>query len=125
MNDSLFSVLIIIVCLLPYVFFHWWLRKRFVVDGYTCSGSYKQKHSKYKKQWSPLQRGLLIPLFSAKSTRKYHALGGLSYCHFLITVITIAGFLLCEQSGYGEIHWQIGLCGIGVICVVQMFLILS
>ena len=123
MNKPVVIILVIFLCFGSYYSFNWWLRLRFIVDGYTIAGSYKKKHKEYQKRWSLPKQIALLPLFCPESTIKYHFLGVINYCHFLISVFTICGLFLHELIGRNMICWQYGMVGICIACVFQIILI--
>ena len=110
MNKWAGAFLLVVCCLAVYCIANWLIRTGFIVDGYHCSGSYNKKKEEYRSTWSLLQRMALFPLFSSKSSKKYVILGILNYCHFLITVSAIIGFLLYECRGIGSSNWVYALC---------------
>ncbi len=125
MNKTVETILVVFFCISSYFSFNWWLRLRFIVDGFKHTGSYKRKREEYKKRWSLPRRMALLPLFCTDSTIKYRVLGVTNYCHFLITVFTICGFILYEFMGRSMIRWQEGMYGICIACVLQYIMICS
>ncbi len=123
MNKAFSSILIIALCFCTYVFFSWWMRKRYIIDGYKHSGSYKTKNSAYKKNWNCWQRLLLIPFFNSKRKRKYNLLVGLSYFHFFLTIIIIVEHVFREYLGRNGLHWHIGFVLTLLICIIQWIII--
>ncbi len=93
------------------------------MDGYKSAGSYKKKRGEYLKRWSLPERIALFPLFCPESSLKFRVLGAISYCHFLMTVFTVCGFILREMLGKSVIDWQYGLLGICIVCIFQMIMI--
>ena len=83
----IYNILFIVLCICSFWGFHWWIKMRFIAEGFQVSGSYNKKKRLYLTKWNPLQRILLIPLFSTQSNRKYI---NLSYCMIAITIIAIA-----------------------------------
>lgn len=123
LNKTDATILVISLCFITYCVFNWWLRLRFVVDGYKSAGSYKKKSGEYIKRWSFPKRLVLFPLFCTDSTMKYRVLGVINYFHFLITVFTICGFIFSEWFGKKMICWQHGMLGICIVCVFQIVMI--
>ena len=123
LNKGFASVLVIGLCLCVYWPFNWWIRLLFVTDGYKHPGSYKRKNEDYKRRWSFMERIVLLPLFSRDSTRSFRFLGVINYCHLLLTVFTISGFILCEIAGITMIPWQKGFISVGIVCIIQLFVI--
>ncbi len=118
-----YSMLIIFLCLGPYCVINWWVRIKFVVDGYKCTGSYKKKNEQYKRRWSLLRRVALFPLFSSDSTPKFIFLGAMNYCHFFLTIITICGYITSELCEINGINWQLGVIVICCLCLFQTIVI--
>ena len=123
MNETVLSFFILSLCVLPYCFIHWWIRLRFIVDGYRVSGSYMKKNKKYKNEWSWLQRVVLLPFFSPQSTFKFRFVAAINYLHLLTILYTISGYILFEYYENNMLRWEKGLiCGC-IMTLVQLIIV--
>lgn len=123
MNETVLSFFVFSLCVLPYYFIHWWIRLRFIVDGYRVSGSYMKKNKKYRNEWSWLQRVVLLPFFSHQSTRRFGLVAVINYLHFITILFTIIGYIRYEHIENNMLSWEKGLiCGC-IMMLVQLIIV--
>ena len=123
MNKQYASLLLFIGFLSCYWFYNWWIRMRFIVDGYIHSGSFFRKLDAIKKEWNWVQRIALIPLLSNKSSMRYHWIALLNYTHLLFTIYTLGGHLLKEYYEFDKIDWQNGTLLILIVMILEIVFI--
>ena len=91
---------IISTLVISLLFWDWHARAVFVATGYPRryghgnSGNRARKH--YKSNWTFLQRLIWIPVFMEWYESKYRIMAYMSYVHYALTAIAIAGFLIDE-----------------------------
>ena len=103
-----YSVLLGLLLFLPVLGYNWWMRRRFVVEGFQQPGTYMKKIRAYKERWNYLQQVLLVPMFSSYSDRKYKSLAVVNYLHFLVAVHAMCGHILEEYYAI-NIVWGGGM----------------
>ena len=96
MDQPVLMILLFLLFLCSYLVMHLWIRVKFIAEGYRASGSYPKKRTKYRAEWSPLERLFLKPLFSARSTGRYRALAVVNTVHLFMIVLWSVFFVLSE-----------------------------
>lgn len=116
----IYNILFIVLCICSFWGFHWWIKMRFIAEGFQVSGSYNKKKRLYLTKWNPLQRILLIPLFSTQSNRKYRVLAVLNYCHLFLAIFTIVVLVFQEYFSINILNLSYCMIAITIIAIAQM-----
>lgn len=120
MNKNTATIILLIGYILGYLVINWWIRMRFIVDGYKLGGSFTKRNNSYKRKWNWLQRLALIPLIGSDSNNKFHNIAYLNYIHFIATVYTLGGHILKEYYGINAINWINGTIAIYIVTVLEI-----
>ena len=123
MSDTTVTLFVIIYLLFSFCVFNWWIRARFIAEGFIHSGSWMRLKKAYKERWSLLKRLVLIPLFSHDSTEKYHILGVLNYCQLFLTFFCICVQIFFRMNKGYETFLSRGLIVQGIIVLIQYIVI--